>query len=48
MDQYNGGGAGTAGWDAINLYMLPLIAAVLLAQLGLAWTERKKAATHAA
>lgn len=34
----------TAGWDAINLYMLPLICFVLLAQLALAWTERKRKA----
>ena len=24
MDQYNGGGAGTAGWDAINAALRPV------------------------
>jgi MFS family permease len=32
----------TAGWDAINIYMLPLIGVVLLAQLGLAMVEKNK------
>ncbi len=32
----------TAGWEAINLYMLPLIVVVLAAQLWLAWVERGK------
>lgn len=36
----------TAGWDAINLYMLPLIGVVLLAQLGLAWSENKRKASE--
>jgi len=31
----------TAGWDIINLYLSPIVAVVLLAQLALAVFERK-------
>jgi len=34
----------TAGWDTINLYLLPIVAVVLLAQLALAMVERRATA----
>ncbi|MCB5363982.1 MFS transporter [Pusillimonas sp. CC-YST705] len=33
----------TAGWEAINMYMMPIVAVVLMAQLWLARTERRQA-----
>jgi len=32
----------TAGWDTINLYLMPIIAAVLVAQTALAWWEKQR------